>query len=276
MRAAGAVRRREHGNVETFDTTRPNIARVYDYWLGGKDNFAADRELARTMAEVNPGIPAMARANREFITAAVRRAAEAGVGQFLDLGAGLPTQPSVHDTVCAVKPDARVVYVDNDPVVVTHARALLATAPGIYAAQADITQPGEVLAHPAVREAIDWAEPVCVILAAILHFRDTVAAGRLVAAYADAACAGSWLAVSVFSGHDDAMEAKSRVTYTAAAFWVHGTADVAQWLDGLEVVPPGICEARRWVSGVGGIPERGGWALCAMAVKPDGHDPNAA
>jgi hypothetical protein len=116
---------------------------------------------------------------------------------------------------------------------------------------------------------------VCVILAAILHFRDTAAAGRLVAAYADASCAGSWLTVSVFSGHDDDMEVKSRVAYNAATFWVHGAADIARWLDGLEVVPPGICEARRWRAGVGGIPERGGWALCALAVKPDRQDGNS-
>jgi hypothetical protein len=266
----------ERGTVEGLDTTRPNIARVYDYWLGGKDNFAADRELARTMTEVNPGIPAMARANREFITAAVRKVAEAGVGQFLDLGAGLPTRPAVHDAACAVNPDARVVYVDNDPVVVSHASALLATEPGISAAEADITQPDEVLAHPAVRKSIDWAEPVCVILAAILHFRDGAAAGRLVAAYADAASAGSWLAVSVFCGRDDDMEMRSRAAYTAARFWVHGTADVARWLDGLELVPPGICEARRWVSGLSGTPSRGGWALCALAVKPEHNDGNPA
>ena len=250
------------------DTTRPNIARVYDYWLGGKDNFAADRELARTMTEVNPGIPAMARANRAFITAAVRKATEAGVRQFLDLGAGLPTSSAVHEAARAVNPDARVVYVDNDPVVVSHASALLATTPGIYAAEADLTEPGEVLAHPTVRAAIDWAEPVCVILAAVMHFRDTATVGRLVAAYAGAACAGSWLAVSVFSGHDDNMEVRSRAAYTAAKFWVHGPPDMAQWLNGLEVTPPGICEARRWVSGVGGIPSRGGWTLCALAVKP--------
>jgi O-methyltransferase involved in polyketide biosynthesis len=254
--------------VEGFDTKRPNIARVYDYWLGGKDNFAADRELARTMTEVNPGIPVMARANRAFITAAARKAAEAGVRQFLDLGAGLPTRPAVHEAACAVNPDARVVYVDSDPVVVSHAGALLATAPGIEAAEADITRPGEVLCHPAVRAAIDWAEPVCVILAAILHFRDSATAQQIVAAYAGAAPAGSWLAVSVFSGRDDDMETRSRSTYTAATFWVHGAADLAWWLDGFEVVPPGICEARRWVSGVGGIPARGGWTLCALAVKP--------
>jgi hypothetical protein len=258
--------------VEGFDTKRPNIARVYDYWLGGKDNFAADRELARTMTEVNPGIPAMARANREFITTVVRKAAEAGVGQFLDLGAGLPTHPAVHDAACAVNPHARVVYVDNDPVVVSHASALLATAPGIYVAEADITEPGEVVDHPTVRAAIDWAEPACVILAAVLHFRDTATARRLVAGYADAVCGGSWLAVSVFGGHDENMEVRSRTTYNAATFWVHGTADVARWLDELQIVPPGICEARRWRSGVGGVPSRGGWVLSALAVKPDRND----
>ena len=251
-----------------FDTTRPNIARVYDYWLGGKDNFAVDRELARTMTEVNPGIPAMARANRDFIAAAVRKVAEAGVEQFLDLGAGLPTSPAVHEAARAVNPDAQVVYVDSDPVVVSHASALLATKPGIYALEGDLTEPDQVLAHPVVQEAIDWARPACVILAAVLHFADAVTAGRLIAAYADAACAGSWLAVSVFAGREETMEARSRSTYTAAEFWVHGTDDMARWLDGLDVIPPGICEARRWMSGVRSIPHRGGWTLCSLAVKP--------
>jgi O-methyltransferase involved in polyketide biosynthesis len=264
-RASG---RRENGTVDAFDTTRPNIARVYDYWLGGKDNFVADRELASTMTRVNPGIPAMARANRKFVITAVRKAAQAGIEQFVDLGAGLPTHPAVHEAARAGNPDARVVYVDNDPVVVAHARALLATMPGISAVQADITRPDEVLASPAVSAAVDWPEPVAVVLAAILHFHDTATAGQLVAAYADAARTGSYLAISVFTGHDDDMEAGSRASYTAAPFWVHGTADVARWLDGLEVLPPGICEARRWISGVGGTPRHGGWALCALAVKP--------
>jgi O-methyltransferase involved in polyketide biosynthesis len=264
-RASG---RREHDTVDAFDTTRPNIARVYDYWLGGKDNFVADQELAAAMTEVNPGIPAMARANRKFVVAAVGKAAKAGIRQFVDLGAGLPTHPAVHEAARALNPDARVLYLDNDPVVVTHARALLATTPGIYAVEADITRPDEVLAHPAVGAAVDWTEPVAVVLAAILHFRDAASAGRLVAAYTDAACAGSYLAISVFSGQDDDMEAGSRAAYTAAPFWVHAAADVGRWLDGLEVLPPGICEARRWVSGVGGTPKRGGWALSALAVKP--------
>ncbi len=255
--------------MDAFDTARPNIARVYDYWLGGKDNFDADRALAAAMTEVNPGIPAMARANREFVIAAVGTAARAGISQFVDLGAGLPSHPAVHEAARAVNPAARVVYVDNDPVVIAHARALLATVPGIYAAKADITRPDQVVAHPVVGAAVNWAEPVAVVLAAILHFRDAATAGGLVAAYADAACAGSYLAVSVFSGQDEDMEAGSRAAYTAAPFWVHSAVDMRRWLDGLEVLPPGICAARRWVSGVGGTPKRGGWALCALAVKPD-------
>lgn len=176
----------------------------------------------------------------------------------------------MHDAACAVHPDARVVYVDNDPVVVSHASALLATGPGIHAVEADITWPDEVIGHPAVRGTIDWGQPVCVIAAAVLHFHDSATAGQLIGAYAGASSAGSWLAVSVFGGRDETMEARSRSTYTAAPFWVHGQADLAGWLDGLDVVPPGICEARRWLSGMGGIPVRGGWALCALAVRPPG------
>jgi O-methyltransferase involved in polyketide biosynthesis len=249
---------------------RPNIARVYDYWLGGKDNFAADRELARVMTEANPGIPIMARANREFISAAVRKAAEAGITQFLDLGAGLPTRPAVHEAACKIHADARVVYVDNDPVVVSHASALLATQEGIYAAQADITNPDEVFCHPVVRGAIDWEQPVCIIVAAVLHFQDSATAGQLLRAYTKPSSAGSWLAVSVFTGHDDTMEARIRDAYTAASFWIHGRADLAAWLNGLDVVPPGICEARRWLSGMDGVPARGGWVLCGLAVKQHG------
>lgn len=257
------------GVMNELDTTQPNIARVYDYWLGGKDNFAADREMAHGMAEVNPGIPAMVRANREFITTAVRTAAQAGVEQFLDLGAGLPTHPSVHDAAHAVNPGAQVVYVDNDAVVVSHVSALLAKKPGVHAARSDLSAPDEVRVHPKVDAVIDWDKPVCVILAAVLHFYDPDQARRLITAYSGMSCAGSWLALSVFSGRDDEMETRSRSTYTAARFWVHETADMARWVEGLDVTPPGICEARRWGSGIGGTPRRGGWTLCALARKPD-------
>ena len=112
--------------VEGFDTSRPNIARVYDYWLGGKDHYPADRELAEKIREINPGVPVMARDNRAFALAAVSRAAEDGIAQFLDLGAGLPTRPSLCAAARAANPAARVAYVDFDPVVINHATALLA------------------------------------------------------------------------------------------------------------------------------------------------------
>ena len=118
-----------------MDTSKPNIARVYDYWLGGKDNYAADRDVADRMLEHDPGLRDRVRDNREFVAGVARLAAERGIAQFIDLGAGLPTRPSVHEAARAVHPGARVAYVDNDPVVVSHARALLATGAGLASAR---------------------------------------------------------------------------------------------------------------------------------------------
>jgi O-methyltransferase involved in polyketide biosynthesis len=257
-------------DVVQFDTTKPNIARVYDYMLGGKDNFAADRELADRMCKIDPGLPRMARANRDFLTAAVRRAAEAGIGQFLDLGAGLPTRPAVHHTVREVNQAARVAYVDNDPVVVTHASALLAAGPGVVVAGTDLANPGEVLDHPTVTSVIDLGEPVCVILASVLHFIDPETAGTIVAGYIERVPAGSWIVVSVGTTEDMDLLDRARGSYTLSA-WNHGPREIAAWLDGLDLVPPGMAEARRWASGIGGVPpsSEGSWyLLCAAAVKP--------
>ena len=113
-----------------IDVTRPSVARVYDYWLGGKDNFASDREMGGRMAEVNPALPQLVRHNREFICAAAARAAAAGINQFLDLGSGLPAHPAVHEAVREVNPDARVCYVDIDPVAVIHGRRCLPVVRG--------------------------------------------------------------------------------------------------------------------------------------------------
>ena len=257
-------------HVVQLDTTKPNIARVYDYMLGGKDNFAADRELAERMCTIDPGLPGMARANRDFLTAAVRRAAESGIGQFLDLGAGLPTRPAVHHTAREVNKAARVAYIDNDPVVVNHASALLTDGPGVIAAAADLARPGEVLAHPAVAPLIDPGDPVCVILASVLHFTDPRTAGEVVAGYASQVAAGSWIVVSVGATDDAELLDRARGSYTLSA-WNHGPREMAGWLDGLALVPPGMSEAKRWVSQVGGLPRanEGSWyILCAAAVKP--------
>jgi S-adenosyl methyltransferase len=139
--------------------------------LGGKDNYAADREQAERIVALNRRLPGLVRDSRVFIIKTVTRAAsQLGIRQFIDLGAGLPTHPSVHEAAQEVSPDARVAYVDNDPVVQSHVRALLA-GDGIAAVGADITRPAEVLGDPELARVIDFGQPVCVILASVLHFQ---------------------------------------------------------------------------------------------------------
>jgi len=251
-----------------IDVTRPSVARVYDYWLGGKDNFASDREMGWRMAEVNPALPALVRHNREFICAAAVRAAGAGISQFLDLGSGLPAHPAVHEAVREVIPDARVCYVDIDPVAVVHGEALLARGAGLAAVQADLTEPEAVLADPRVRGVIDLSQPVAVILAAVLHFLPPEAAADVCARYLSRAALGSWLIVS--SGHYEDRELASRLQQTAThtRFWNHDAADLRSMLAGLEPVGPGVCEVRRWIAGTGGEPKgKPVYALAAVGVK---------
>jgi len=254
--------------VPGIDTTRPSVARVYDFWLGGKNNFAADREMGRRMAEVNPAFPQLARNNRQFLCAAASRAAAGGVGQFLDLGAGLPSCPAIHEAAREENPAARVCYVDNDPVAALHATALLAAGDGLAAIKGDLTEPDGILAHPKVRAIVDFAEPVAIMFGAVLHFQPAEAAASLCAAYMSRAAKGSWLIVS--SGHRADKELGDRLEETAthAKFFNHDAADVAAWLAGLEIVPPGICEATRWVAGIGGVPSaRPVYMLAAAAIK---------
>ena len=255
--------------MEAFDTSRPNIARVYDYWLGGKDNFAADRDLAEKIYTINPLVAEMARANRAFVVTAVTRAAQAGVTQFLDLGAGLPTHPSTDEAAREVNPSARVAYVDNDPIVVCHARALLASRPGVAAATANLADAATVLADPQVRQVIDPGRPVCVIMACVLHFFDATKAQAVTAAYLDWAAAGSWIATSVVRIASERMQALPSSDYTAGTFINHGERDIAGWLAGWDMIPPGIGEAHRWVSRIGGAPSSAdSYVLCAAASKP--------
>ncbi|MGH3169428.1 MAG: SAM-dependent methyltransferase, partial [Trebonia sp.] len=168
---------------EKFDPTRPNIARVYDYWLGGKDNFAADRDLAERSLELCPELPEWARDNRAFVCAAAERAARAGITQFIDLGCGLPTRPAVHEAVRSVSGDATVAYIDRDPVVVSHARALLHDV-GVKAVEADLADPESILARPEVRDVIDPDVPTCAIFGGVLHFRPGDQARRICADWA--------------------------------------------------------------------------------------------
>jgi O-methyltransferase involved in polyketide biosynthesis len=231
--------------VQDFDPKKPSIARVWDYWLGGKDNFAADRELARKMLEVNPVSAQMARENRQFLGRAVRYVAARGVRQFIDVGAGLPTALNTHDIARQIDRQAQVAYVDNDPVVISHARALLASGPGVIAVPGDLRDPASVLADTELQDLINLAEPTCVIFSAVLHFVPAEIARDVTTAFAKALSPGSYLIVSVGTGSPSENE-NFTSAYTAAQIYIHSAEEVRDFVDDLELVPPGIVPVASW------------------------------
>ena len=248
----------------------PNMARVYDYWLGGKDHYAADRAEAERLLAIYPPLRDMVRENRAFVTQAVTWAARQGIGQFIDLGVGLPASPAVHQTARAVLPSARVAYIDIDPVVLSHARALLATSDGVAAVAADLRDPAAVLADPQLRAVIDLREPVCVILAAVLHFLDSDAARQVTAGYARLIAPGSCLVISVACYDDEALGKRLSAEYTAATWHNHSHVDVVSFFAGLKLVGPGVTEAQTWRAW---MPEpvlrrREGHVLAGIGRKP--------
>ena len=188
-----------------IDVTRPHPARIYDYFLGGKDNFAADRETAERVLQTWGSVRTAVRENRAFLVRAVRYlAAEAGVSQFLDIGAGLPSTTrhgasNVHEVAQAIVPETRVVYVDNDPIVLAHARALLTSDPRGMCSyiEADLRDPAKILDHPATRSTLDFSQPIALMLVAVLHFvPDEDEPRRLISALLDALPPGSYLVAS--------------------------------------------------------------------------------
>jgi hypothetical protein len=153
-----------------FTTEVPNVARIYDFLLGGKDNFLADRDAARELQHIVPDASVACRENRAFIRRAVRwLARDAGISQFVDIGSGFPMRGNVHEIARLYRDDARVLYVDNDPVVVSHAMALLCKSPRVVAVQRDLRVPGSILGHPAATALLDFSQPVAVVLGAVLH-----------------------------------------------------------------------------------------------------------
>jgi O-methyltransferase involved in polyketide biosynthesis len=231
--------------VEPFDPTRPNIARVWDYWLGGKDNFAADRDLAEKMLAVHPPTAQMARENRQFLGRAVSYVASRGIRQFIDVGAGLPTAVNTHDIARSVEPEARVAYVDNDPIVISHARSLLTKSPGVIAVPGDMHHPDRILTDAGLTELIDLARPACVILSGVLHFTDAGTAREVATAFARAVAPGSYLIMSCGSGNRDE-GANFTSEYTAARVYIHPLEAILSFFDGLELVPPGVVAVSRW------------------------------
>jgi hypothetical protein len=233
----------------------PHSARIYDFFLGGKDNFPADREAAADIAKVWPSLPVSMRANRWFMRRAIHYlAAEHGVRQFLDLGTGLPTEPNLHQVAQAVRPDARVVYVDNDPLVLTHARALLTSAPEgrTNYVDADLHDAEAILTSPEVRRTLDLAQPVAVSLFAILQFvTDEDAAHTIIRKLMTPLAPGSFLALSTVTADSNPQEVTNGLAVYAArgiSERVRNRAEVAQLFTvaGLELIDPGVQLVHRW------------------------------
>jgi O-methyltransferase involved in polyketide biosynthesis len=222
------------------------MARVYDYWLGGKDHYAADRAEGDRLLEIYPQLADLVQENRAFIIRAVTMAADLGISQFIDLGAGLPASPAVHQAARKVMPEARVAYVDTDPVVLSHARALLATSDGVTAAEADLRDPAAVLGHPHLRAVIDPARPVCIILGAVLHFMGADAACAVTAGYVSLMAPGSYLIISCASLDDPELAKQLSAEYTPATWHNHPAEVVESFFGGLELAGPGLTEAQTW------------------------------
>ena len=238
-----------------INTNVAHSARVYDYWLGGKDNFPADRELAELMIQAIPNMRAMAAANRAFLSRAVRYlVGEAGIRQFLDLGTGIPTSPNVHQIAQATAPDTRVIYVDNDPIVLAHARALLTTQDAGETAfiMADLRQPGSILDHPTLTATLDLDQPVAVLAVVVLmYFRDSDSPNpfEMVATVLEPMPSGSYLAVTTPTPDFNPEETAKAVAAAEAAgitLVPRGKAEVARFFSGLELVDPGVAPMLAW------------------------------
>ena len=235
-----------------FDTSVPHIARVYDYWLGGEDNFAADRELGERTLEAYPNLALSVRANRAFLARTVRfLATDMGIRQFVDIGTGIPTANNTHEIAQSVAPEWRIVYVDNDPVVLSHARALLTSKPEGACAyiDADVRDPEEILAQAARH--LDFGQPVAVMLLAVLQFvLDDDDVSRIVNRLMDACVPGSFVTISHPASDIDAQQHTEMVRRlnqsVAEKVMLRDRAGVTRLFDGLELVEPGVVRAAEW------------------------------
>jgi len=240
--------------VPDLDTSRPHPARVYDYFLGGKNHFAPDRALAETMLQNAPHLRTSARENRAFLGRAVRYLArEGGIRQFLDIGTGLPTADSVHEVAQESAPESRVVYVDNDPMVLAHARALLTSTPEGRTAyiHADLKEPRKILDDPLTREVLDFGQPVGLILLAVLHFlQDEDKPAEIVATLLDALPPGSYLVASHIALDHAAAPVAAMTRATQQSGIRSQPRDSSEFatlaFSGLELVPPGVVLLSEW------------------------------
>lgn len=258
-----------------IDTTVAHSARVYDYWLGGKDNFEADRALGDAMIRAIPSLAQMARANRDFLGRAVRYlCTEAGVRQFLDIGTGIPTAGNVHEIAQATAPESRVVYVDHDPIVLSHAQALMtSTAEGMTRfMMADLREPEAILADPALAETLDMERPVGLMLVAILmYFHDADGVHEWVSTLLDGLPSGSYMAITHPTADFDPVAVDGAVaaaTHAGITLVPRSKAEVESFLTGLDVVEPGVVPVLAWRPDEPPADAGAAWYWAVVARKP--------
>jgi hypothetical protein len=262
------------GQPAGIDTSVAHPARVYDYWLGGENNFPADREAGERVLAATPGLRARVRANRAFLVRAVHYlAAEAGIRQFLDIGTGIPSANNTHEVALAAEPDSRIVYVDNDPVVLAHARELLAGGPkgSIQYIHGDVRNAVPILT--AAASTLDFTRPIALLLLGMLHLiQDAEAPYEVVARLMDSLPAGSYLAISHPASdiHPGQAEAQRRYNERVSTPQTLRTLpEVSRFFDGLDLVPPGVVYVHTWRPGPGDIvPPDGVSAYGGVARKP--------
>lgn len=258
-----------------IDTSVPNPARVYDYWLGGKDNYEVDRALGDAMIRAIPSLRDMARANRAFLARAVRYlVAQAGIRQFLDIGTGIPAAGNVHEVAQQVAPESRVLYVDHDPIVLAHARALMTSSPQgrTEFVLADLREPEAILAAPEVADALDMRQPMALMLVAILMlFHGDERVYECAATLVDALPPGSYVAVTHPTADFDAGAVGGAVAAARQAGLTlvpRTKSQVERFLDGLELVEPGVVPVLAWRPDEPPEDPRGAWYWAGVARKP--------
>jgi hypothetical protein len=233
-----------------IDPTKPSAARIYDYLIGGKDNYAVDREAAEKLLAVVPDQRLLARANRAFAVRAVRALAQEGIRQFIDLGTGIPTSPSLHEVVRAVDRTARIVYVDNDPLVKVYNDALLATIEDVTSMEGDIRRPQEIIDHVRDQHLIDLNEPVALVLAAVLHLiPDEQDPAGIVAQFRSHMVPGSYLVLSQFAAHSDPeaiAQLRAIADGTPVETYFRTREEIHRFFGGFQLLPPGLVDVEQW------------------------------